>query len=189
MRAALLILPIVASLAACATSQPVKTAGDQNGGAASAPSRDAVRGKIPVVLKEAQASPYERPDPLTCAKLGVELGRLNDALGPDIDEKKGQNAHSDKGLQHAANADAVAIKDGAEGLIPVGGWVRFLTGAQRRDEAVKAAVTAGVERRAYLKGLAQSLGCPDIGPRPTHLFPAPPATPSTVANVPAAPKP
>lgn len=185
MRAALLILPIVASLAACATPQPVKTVSDQNiGGAAGAPAKTVVSAKIPVVLKEAQANPYERPDPLTCAKLGVELGRLDDALGPDIDEKK-----APKGAQHAANADAAALKDAPGDLIPVRGWVRYLTGAQRRDEAVRAAITAGVERRAYLKGLAQSLGCPDIGPRPTHLFPAPPATPSTVANLPAAPKP
>jgi hypothetical protein len=54
---------------------------------------------------------------------------------------------------------------------------------------VRAAVTAGQERRAYLKGLAQSLGCIGIGPKPTKLFPAPPVTPSTVTNLAVAAKP
>jgi hypothetical protein len=46
--------------------------------------------------------------------------------------------------------------------------VRKLTGAERHDSYVAAAITAGAVRRAYLKGLGESRGC------------SPPATPSHV---------
>ena len=195
MRGVWLSVPILAVLAACATPQPVKTASDttrQNiGGAVSAPLQDfnVLRAKIPAVLKEAEADPYARPAPLACATLAVELGRLDDALGPDIDVKKSPMSRSDRGAQYAANSAVAAVKDVTEGWIPMRSWVRYMTGAQRHDDAVRAALSAGVERRAYLKGLAQTLGCIGIGPRPTHPFPAPPATPSTVVNLPNAPKP
>jgi hypothetical protein len=48
---------------------------------------------------------------------------------------------------------------------------------------VQGAVSAGQARRAYLKGLAQAEGCVDLGPaQPVYLFPAPPRTPSSVAQ-------
>jgi hypothetical protein len=177
-------VPVLAALAACATAHPVQTA--NSAGSDRAASKDAPRaakGKIPVVLKEAQADPYARPNPLTCPALAAQLGRLDDALGPDIDVKKPPAKHT------VAGAAAAAAKDVTEGLIPMQSWVRYMTGAQGHDEAVKAALTAGVERRAYLKGLAQSLGCIGLGPKPTHPFPAPPPTPSLVVNAPLAAKP
>jgi hypothetical protein len=183
------------ALAACATPEPVKTASDttrQNiGGAISAPLHDfnVVRSHIPAVLVEAKADPYARPNPLDCPILATELGRLDEALGPDIDVKKPALTRSDRGAQYAANAGVAAVKDATESWIPMRSWVRAMTGAQGHDDAVRAAVTAGQERRAYLKGLAQSLGCIGIGPKPTKLFPAPPVTPSTVTNLAVAAKP
>nr|QQZ48666.1 hypothetical protein JKL49_14210 [Phenylobacterium glaciei] len=41
----------------------------------------------------------------------------------------------------------------ASDLIPFRGWVRRLSGAQRHDSLVTAAINAGAVRRAYLKGL------------------------------------
>jgi hypothetical protein len=180
MRGVWLSVPVLAVLAACATSQPKVT-----GGAATAPTQtsNVSRGKIPAVLKEAQADPYARPNPLTCAILATQLGRLDDALGPDIDVKKPPVKHT------VAGSAVAAAKDVTDGLIPMQSWVRYMTGAEGHDEAVKAAVGAGMERRAYLKGLAQTLGCIGIGPKPTHPFPAPPPTPSSVVNTPNAPKP
>ncbi|HUO23884.1 MAG TPA: hypothetical protein VMU59_15320 [Caulobacteraceae bacterium] len=180
---------LCAALAACATPEPVKTATDTTraniGGAVSAPLQDfnVVRTQIPVVLLEAKSDVYARPNPLNCGALAIELGRLDDALGPDIDIKKAAKSRSDRGAEYAANAGVAAVKDVAEGWIPMKSWVRYMTGAQQHDEAVQSAIAAGRERRSYLKGLAQSLGCIGIGPKPTKLFPAPPVTPSTVTNV------
>ncbi len=180
---------LCAALTACATPEPVQTASNTTraniGGAVSAPLADfnVVRTQIPAVLLEAKTDVYARPDPLNCVALGVELGRLDDALGPDIDIKKAALSRTDRGAQYAANAGVAAVKDVAEGWIPMKSWVRYMTGAQRHDEAVQSAISAGRERRSYLKGLAQSLGCRGIGPKPAALFPSPPVTPSTVTNV------
>ena len=58
-----------------------------------------------------------------------------------------------------------------------------MTGAEQHSTEVTGAIAAGQARRAYLKGLAQSEGCVDLGPlQPAYLFPAPPHTPSSVAN-------
>jgi len=186
-RPSLALLPILLPLAACAT-QPVKTASDTTraniGGAVSAPLADfnIVRSQIPVVLREAQADPYAKPQPATCAEVANQLARLDDALGPDIDVRKAQMSRTDKGAQYAAKSAVAAVKDVAEGWIPMKSWVRYMSGAQGHDDAVRSAVTAGDARRAYLKGLAQSGGCPNLGPHFTGLYPAPPVTPSSVTQ-------
>jgi hypothetical protein len=62
-------------------------------------------------------------------------------------------------------------------------WVRYMTGAEQHSKDVQNAISAGQARRAYLKGLAQSEGCVDLGPaQPAYVFPAPPRTPSSVAQ-------
>ena len=191
----LILVPALAALAACATPQPVKTAETTTraniGGAVSAPLADfnMVRISIPVVLREAKDDPYARPEPLSCPTLGMELGRLDDALGPDIDVKKPVLSKGNQRANEVANAGVAAVKDVTEGWIPMRGAIRYMTGAQKHDDAVREAVRAGQERRAYLKGLAQSQGCVGIGPKPTKLFAAPPVTPSTVTNVANASKP
>ncbi len=186
MRSPLLVmLPALLMLAACA-SQPVKTAGDTTrdniGGAVSAPLADfnLVRSQIPVVLREAQADPYARPDPFSCTAIGLELIRLDDALGPDIDIRKAPMTRSDRGAQYAAKSAVAAVKDVAESWIPMKSWVRYMSGAQGHDDAVRQAVSAGQARRAYLKGIAQGNNCLGLGPKSTRLFPAPPVTPSSV---------
>ena len=174
--------------AACAT-QPVHTAEQttKNGvnEAVHAPFEDLnlVRSKIPVVLLEAVADPYSRPEPLTCNGLGADLTRLDDALGPDFDAPKTTRSRMDKGADFAATAGAKAMKDLTEGWMPMRNWVRYMTGAEQHSTDVQNAISAGKARRAYLKGLAQSEGCVDLGPaQPVYLFPAPPPTPSSVAS-------
>lgn len=180
-----LLAPLMA--AACAT-QPVKTAEQTTrkgvDEAAHAPFEDfnLVRSKIPVVLREAVDDPYARPLPVTCDALAAELTRLDDALGPDFDTPKVQRSTMDKGASFAANAGAKAMKDLTEGWIPMRNWVRYMTGAEQHSKDVQDSIAAGKARRAYLKGLAQSEGCSDLGPaQPAYLFPAPPHTPSSVA--------
>lgn len=152
--------------------------------AAHAPLEDfnLVRSKIPVVLLQAAQDPYARPLPVSCESLSKELDRLADALGPDFDAAKPKRSNMDRGASYAANAGARAMKDLTEGWIPMRSWVRYMTGAEQHSTEVTGAIAAGQARRAYLKGLAQSEGCIDLGPaQPAYLFPAPPRTPSSVS--------
>jgi hypothetical protein len=153
--------------------------------AAHAPFEDLniVRSKIPSVLLEAANDPYARPEPLGCETLSVELARLDDALGPDIDIAKTKKSRMDQGETFTLNAGSRAMKDITEGWIPMRSWVRYMTGAEQHSRQVASAINAGSVRRAYLKGLAQSEGCTTLGPaQPVYLFPAPPHTPASVAS-------
>jgi len=176
------------ALAACA-SKPMQTAERTTrqgvNEAAHAPFEDfnLVRSKIPHVLLEAVSDPYARPTPVTCEALATELARLDDALGADFDAPKVQRSTMDRGAGFAAGAGAKAMKDLTEGWIPMRNWVRYMTGAEQHSKDVQGAISAGQARRAYLKGLAQSEGCVDLGPaQPAYVFPTPPRTPSSVAQ-------
>ncbi|HUZ12136.1 MAG TPA: hypothetical protein VMU93_04705 [Caulobacteraceae bacterium] len=149
-------------------------------GVAEQPFRDlnVIRSKIPPVLQRAVADPYERPLPATCEGLAAEVRQLSRALGPDYDEPA---TTEHPGLvargEGAARAGALdAMRSGEEAYIPFDGFIRLLSGAQRHDQAVLAAIQAGAVRRAYLKGLGEARGCaPPAVPR--HL-----AHPATVAD-------
>ena len=181
------LIPLLA-MAACAT-KPVQTAEQTTrqgvNEAAHAPFEDfnLVRSRIPVVLRDAATDAYARPQPLTCDSLSAELVRLDDALGPDFDVQKEKRSNMDRSASFAAGAGAKAMKDLTEGWIPMRNWVRYMSGAEQHSKDVQGAISAGQARRAYLKGLAQSEGCVDLGPaQPVYLFPAPPRTPSSVAQ-------
>ncbi len=143
-------------------------------GAAAAPLRDInlLRTKIPQVLLDALNDPYERPKPMTCASLAAAVQPLNDALGADIDEPSSADDRDliDKGRDAAEDTAFGMMASAAQDLIPLRGWVRKLTGAERHDRLVRAAITAGGIRRGYLKGLGEMKNCP------------PPATPSHVKS-------
>jgi hypothetical protein len=144
-------------------------------GAAAAPLRDlnVLRTKIPDVLLTAMADPYERPAPLPrragkqaqCEQLATLIKPLNDALGADLDAP---STDEDDLLQKGRTTALGAAASLASDAIPFRGWVRKLSGAERHDKLVIAAITAGGVRRAYLKGLGEARGC------------EPPATPSHV---------
>jgi hypothetical protein len=136
-------------------------------GAVTAPLRDlnVDRTKIPEVLLAALTDPYARP-PVRwkCPQLNALLVPLNEALGPDIDLTP---AGADESLMDRGKASALGLgADLASGMIPFRGVVRRVTGAEAHDRLVQSAIIAGNVRRAYLKGLGESRGCP------------PPATPS-----------
>jgi hypothetical protein len=136
-------------------------------GAVGAPLRDlnVLRTKIPAALLEAMADPYYRPPgKLSCDDIIIMITPLDASLGPDLDTPKPGEAMRDRGKTTAFGLVAGATS----GVIPFRGWVRKLTGAERHDSYVAAAITAGAVRRAYLKGLGESRGC------------SPPATPSHV---------
>jgi hypothetical protein len=172
------LLPILAAaLCGCTTTavkdpERVQTTSQAEketiGGAVGAPLRDfnVLRTKIPTSLLEAMADPYYRPPgKLSCADIDIMIAPLDAALGPDLDTPKpGEAAMRDRGKGTALGFVAGA----ASGAIPFRSWVRKLSGAEQHDSYVTAAITAGAVRRAYLKGLGESRGCP------------PPATPSHV---------
>jgi hypothetical protein len=150
-------------------SQKVQTSSEANResieGAARAPLRDlnVLRTKVPEVLLQALADPYARPPATRCPVLVALIDPLNAALGADLDVPSvDEDDLLDKGREGALGAVASV----ATGAIPFRGWVRSLSGAERHDRLVQAAITAGAVRRAYLKGLGEAKGC------------NPPATPS-----------
>jgi hypothetical protein len=133
-------------------------------GVAESPLRDlnVLRTKIPYVLLQAMADPYERPASPRCGELIALLRPLDDALGDDLDVTA-----RDDGMMAKGKTTALTLASGAASdVIPFRGWIRKLSGAEQHDHYVQAAITAGAVRRAYLKGLGEAKGC------------EPPATPS-----------
>lgn len=174
MRSLLIALPALALLAACTTerkdgSPQIQTSNQANResveGAVASPLRDVnvLRTKVPDVLLTSMTDPYARPIPATCARITALILPLNGALGADLDE---QATDEDDLVNQGNGAVLGAVASVASNAIPFRGWVRKLSGAEKHDNLVNAAITAGAVRRAYLKGLGESRGC------------FPPATPS-----------
>ncbi|MEK8050873.1 hypothetical protein AACH10_11555 [Ideonella sp. DXS22W] len=137
---------------------------------------------IPEVLQAAQKSPYGPPDaPLPgsadargCLPLQAEIDALDEALGPDLDAPPNPDNPGliERGTTLATDAAFGALQRTVEGVVPFRGWVRKLSGAERRSRQVAAAIAAGGVRRGFLKGLRQARGCP---------VPAPPSAPAASA--------
>jgi hypothetical protein len=154
------------SLAACASPDTAKGAakeGVQIQKAVEAPLADLnlVQEKIPAVLEAAVKAPYALPSERTCPALANEVGTLDGALGADLDTpptaaNPGLVARGSNLVGDAAND---ALRGAAESVIPFRGWVRKLDGAERHSKEVAAAIAAGSVRRAFLKGVGQTLGC------------------------------
>ncbi|WP_029914791.1 hypothetical protein [Caulobacter sp. UNC358MFTsu5.1] len=189
MRSLVLLAVAVPVLAACASNsepppQKIQTTSDANKdgitGAAQAPLRDMniVRTKIPPVLLEAMADPYARPPgkKISCDTLIMMVAPLDLALGEDVDRRPPEDDEDllDRSKRMAGSAAFGAMASAAQDLIPMRGWVRKLSGAEKHDKLVQHAVASGAIRRAYLKGLGEARGC------------NPPATPQHLAK-PAAP--
>jgi hypothetical protein len=129
-----------------------------------------VRSKIPSVLIEAIADPYARPAPATCDGIAAQMIRLDVALGPDLDEPVSTEHPGvlTRGEGAAKTAALDAMRSEAQSYIPFDGFIRVLSGADRHDHLVMAAIQAGAIRRGYLKGLGEARACmpPDV---PRHL--------------------
>lgn len=117
--------------------------------------------KIPQVLQEAVKDPYKRPPSRTCKALKASVDELNAVLGPDftVGEKANEN-------RTGKIAEAVG-KTIVNSLIPFRGLVREISGAAPAERRLQAAVTAGVARRGYLRGMAADKGCKITSPPPT----------------------
>lgn len=166
------LIPLLVLLAGCATKQQ-----DDAQKAVLTPFSDLnlVRAEIPPVLLAARERPYALPaSGRGCDELGAEIARLDAVLGADLDtppsaEKPGL---LERGGDAVGDAATKALRDTAASVIPFRGWVRRLTGAERYERGVAAAITAGGVRRGFLKGLASD--CPKA--------PVAPAVPTAAAS-------
>lgn len=149
------ICTALAAMAAVAMAQPEEPGFTD---AAKAPLRDLnlIRADIPPVLLEASEAPYALPRPLNCGVLAGEIALLDDALGPDLDAPES----AEPGLLTRGRGAAVdLVRGAAQGVLPFRSWIRKLSGAERYDRTVRAAIDAGGVRRAYLKGLGVMRSC------------------------------
>ncbi|MFT4912944.1 MAG: hypothetical protein ACI9YM_001529 [Brevundimonas sp.] len=123
---------------------------------------------IPTVLLQAQANPYDMRNMGRCATIGAEVVRLDDALGPDMDEPPPADGRymSERAADATAQAALGVVRDTTTDFIPGSNWIRRLSGAARHERDVQAAIQAGRMRRAFLKGMGMQRNC------------APPAAPS-----------
>jgi hypothetical protein len=128
------------------------------------------RTKIPPVLLEAMNDAYERPTPNSCTSISFQIKRLNEALGPDLDQPVSTDHPSllTRGGNSARNAGLDAMRTGVQSQIPFDGVIRFISGANHHDREIMAAIQAGAVRRGYLKGLGETLRCPSPAV-PRHL--------------------
>ncbi|MFL6697165.1 MAG: hypothetical protein ACJ8GJ_08380 [Vitreoscilla sp.] len=153
-------------LAGCASPDTAKGAareGVQLQKAVEAPLADLnlVQDKIPVVLEAAVKAPYALPSQRDCAALANEVRMLDGALGADLDTPPtlANPGLVERGTNLVGDTANDALKGAAESVIPFRGWVRKLDGAERHSKEVAAAIAAGSVRRAFLKGVGQTLGC------------------------------
>jgi hypothetical protein len=151
-------------------------------GAVTAPLEDLniKQAPVPEVLKRAVADPYDVRDLQRCEAIAAEIGRLDAALGPDLDEAPPPDERSRmQKVGAAAKAAAVAeVRGETQDLLPFRGWVRKLSGADRHRKALEAAIKAGGVRRGYLKGVGMNMNCAPPA-APSWFVPARPATPMT----------
>ncbi|WP_176498111.1 hypothetical protein [Sphingomonas sp. HMP6] len=108
--------------------------------------------KIPEILQLAASAPYSSVNTRTCKSIAGEVRRLDQALGRDVDAPEvTKNERSEMA--------AVAARTAVNTLIPGLGLVRVITGADKQQRRVEAAVYGGSVRRAYLKGIGQARRC------------------------------
>jgi hypothetical protein len=129
---------VAALLATGAAAQP--TPGSQQG-------LGLTGADVPPLLKTVRADPYRAPAEPACESIPQEILALNQVLGPDVDGEQAKTGKAHMAMNYA------------RGMIPYHGYVRFLTRADSKDNALQKAVTAGVARRAFLRGLEAHMQC------------------------------
>lgn len=105
---------------------------------------------IPPVLLRAREAPYADPGLDRCDEIEVEIGDLDAVLGDDYDSAP----PAKRGMDAGKIAQRVLAS-----FIPYRSVIRELSGAAQHEWEFREAISAGLMRRAYLKGLGQALGC------------------------------
>ena len=102
--------------------------------------------KIPEFLADAD-EPYLDARSKSCADISVEIGQLDEFLGPDWDSEEHYSKNGGKN-DNVFNA-----------LVPYRGIARFVSGASKHEKKVLQAADYGSVRRAYLKTISSDKGC------------------------------
>jgi len=106
---------------------------------------------IPEVLQIAARDPYATQGMENCNALVTEIAALDTVLGADYDI-----AESDSKDRLSEGRIGQSI---VGSILPFRGVVREVTGAAGNERALRAAYTAGMARRAFLKGWGLGRGC------------------------------
>jgi len=112
---------------------------------------------IPPALFDAVRSPYSTEGLNTCNDIVAQVARIDDVLGADYDialDEEGEWINEGKIAQKIVGS-----------FIPFRSIVQEVSGANKRRAEVALAVTAGMARRGFLKGLGMARGC-DYPARP-----------------------
>lgn len=119
--------------------------------------------EIPEVLLRAVADPYASEGLGNCNAIVVAIAEIDMVLGNDYDIA---------GSERTDRLSEGKIAQGLVGsLIPFRGIVREVSGAAGGERKWRAAATAGMVRRGYLKGLGQARGCEyPARPREREMF-------------------
>lgn len=113
-----------------------------------------IKPKVPPLLESIMAKPYALDGMKRCPQFSAAISELTGVLGPDVDSAQAQ-AKGNGASEFALGA----VSDVAGGLIPGGGVIRRISGADKVQRHATAAVYAGSVRRAFLKGTARARGC------------------------------
>jgi len=110
--------------------------------------------EVPQKLKDIQDAPYSLSGLSRCAAIMAEVRELNDVLGPDVNERV------NKSLGKKREETAARVAGSAIGsIIPFGGIIGEVTGANAERRRYNIAVYAGTVRRGFLKGVGLQKGC------------------------------
>ncbi|CAM3774979.1 hypothetical protein [Litorimonas haliclonae] len=109
------------------------------------------KSEIPYLL-ESLENPYLMPADSSCNKLMVEIDKLTQLLGNDV-----ETAEDSKGSMSQTALNAVSSTVG--GLIPFRSLIRRASGASKYEKEVEQSYRKGVARRGYLKGIAATKKC------------------------------
>jgi len=124
---------------------------------------DLANDPIPPILIQARKSPYALTNTGSCERIAQEMALLNGVLGEDYDTSSARERPAD-------NAGEVLA-----GLIPFRGVFREVSGASRKEWEFRESISAGLMRRAYLKGRGEQMGCP----YPSRPYPVGPVSDPT----------
>ena len=110
--------------------------------------------EVPQKLKDIEDNPYSLSGLRGCSALQREVRELDTVLGPDVNEK----VNKSKAKKREETAGRVA-GSAVGSIIPFGGLIGEVTGANAERRRYNKAVYAGTVRRGFLKGVGRERGC------------------------------
>ena len=105
---------------------------------------------VPPLLAAIKTEPYKAPAAPACDTVPAEILAIDDLIGADLDTPP-EPEDNKKSL--------ISKGEGlARGLVPYGGVVRFVTGANKKDKELREAVpSAAAARRRFLGDASRSI--------------------------------